>query len=213
MIQVPVTTLEGESCSALDLDEAVFGVALRRACLAEVVRWQLARRQAGTHSSRGRGEVHGTTKKMYKQKGTGNARHGSRDVTQFRGGGIVFGPVPHAHDFKLNKKVRVLALKMLLSLKLREENLVVLKTLSLPLDKTKAAQEILRKRGLISALFVDHVEESNVFVRAIQNLKNIDFIPPEGLNVYDGLRHEKLVLTERSIEALTKRFQGSVVLC
>jgi large subunit ribosomal protein L4 len=213
MIQVSVPTLDGQSCGALDLDESVFGVALRRECLSEMVRWQLARRQAGTHSSRGRGEVHGTTKKMYKQKGTGNARHGSRDVTQFRGGGIVFGPVPHAHDFKLNKKVRALDLKMLLSLKLREENLVVLKALALPSGKTKTAQGILKERGLTSALFVDQSGDSDAFFRAIRNLENIDYIAPEGLNVYDGLLHEKIVLTTRAIESLTYRLQRSAVSC
>jgi large subunit ribosomal protein L4 len=150
---------------------------------------------------------------MYKQKGTGNARHGSRDVAQFRGGGIVFGPLPRAHDFKLNKKVRILALKMLLSLKLCEKNLIVLKTLKLSSGKTKAAQELLKKRGWVSALFVDHAEDSDAFARAVQNIENIDFILPEGLNVYDGLLHEKLVLTPRAIESLMARFQGKVASC
>ncbi|MDR1267458.1 MAG: 50S ribosomal protein L4 [Holosporales bacterium] len=207
MIQAPVTTFEGKARGTIDLESSVFEVPLRRLCLSEVVRWQLACRQAGTHATRGRGEVHGTTKKMYKQKGTGRARHGSRDVSQFRGGGVVFGPTPRSHAFKLNKKVRFLALKMLLSLKLKEENLWIVEDFSIPSGKTGALRALLEKRGWKSSLFVDAFDSDALFPRAVHNLPGMDVLPPEGLNVYDGLRHKKLILTRRAAEGLTKRLQ------
>jgi large subunit ribosomal protein L4 len=189
----------------MDLEETLFSVPLRRACLAEVIRWQLARRQAGTHASRGRGEVHGTTKKMYKQKGTGRARHGSRDVAQFRGGGVVFGPVPHSHAFKINKKVRVLALKMLLSLKYREKNLLIIEDFAKAPEKTKALRTLFQAREWHSVLFVDSCDSVAPFARAVRNVPGMDLIMPLGLNVYDGLNHEKLILTRRSVDSLMLR--------
>ncbi|MDR0406910.1 MAG: 50S ribosomal protein L4 [Holosporales bacterium] len=210
MIQFPVVNLEGKAHGTIDLDPSIFCVDLRKDCLAEVVRWQLARRQAGTHKALGRSEVHGTTKKMYKQKGTGRARHGSKDVVQFRGGGIVFGPVPHAHDFKLNKKFRALAIKMLLSMKLREENLVIVEDLVVVSGKTKTVWDMLREQKLLSALFVGDGGGTDTFVRAVRNLQGVDFIVPGGLNVYDGLLHTKLVLTQHAIEDLMIRLQRKV---
>ena len=203
-MKLQVIKLDGTKSGDIVLNDSVFGIEPKTESLADVVRWQLARRQAGTHAVKGRSDVSRTSKKLYRQKGTGRARHGARTANIFVGGGIVFGPTPRSHDFKINKKVRELALRSMLSLKAKENNLVVCEDLNLATNKTKDLSAILSKLDLKSALFVDFGNFDN-FKQACSNLYRIDVLPTIGLNVYDGLSHEKIVLTRSAIENIQER--------
>ncbi|MDR0555679.1 MAG: 50S ribosomal protein L4 [Holosporaceae bacterium] len=210
-MRVPVLKLDGGVAGEITLDDDFFGAEFRTESLSEVVRWQLAQRQAGTHSSKCRSDISRTTRKMYKQKGTGNARHGARTANLFVGGGISFGPVPRSHSFKINKKVRRLAIRGLLSQKQKEGNLIICDGVSLGEAKTKSLLGCLANIGLAessSALFVFDGEQSGVFKMACANVRGVDIIPAIGLNVYAGLQHEKLVLTKSAVESLQKRLLG-----
>jgi len=203
-MKLQVIKLDGTKSGDIVLNDSVFGIEPKTESLADVVRWQLARRQAGTHAVKGRSDVSRTSKKLYRQKGTGRARHGARTANIFVGGGIVFGPTPRSHDFKINKKVRELALRSMLSLKARENNLVICEDLNLATNKTKDLSAMLSKLDLKSALFVDFENFDN-FKQACSNLYRIDVLPTIGLNVYDGLRHEKIVLTRSAVEKIQER--------
>ncbi len=203
-MKLQVIKLDGTKSGDIVLNDSVFGIEPKTESLADVVRWQLARRQAGTHAVKGRSDVSRTSKKLYRQKGTGRARHGARTANIFVGGGIVFGPTPRSHDFKINKKVRELALRSMLSLKAKENNLVVCEDLNLATNKTKDLSAILSKLDLKSALFVDFGNFDN-FKQACSNLYRIDVLPTIGLNVYDGLSHEKIVLTRSAVENIQER--------
>lgn len=203
-MKLQVIKLDGTKSGDIVLNDSVFGIEPKTESLADVVRWQLARRQAGTHAVKGRSDVSRTSKKLYRQKGTGRARHGARTANIFVGGGIVFGPTPRSHDFKINKKVRELALRSMLSLKARENNLVICEDLNLATNKTKDLSAMLSKLDLKSALFVDFENFDN-FKQACSNLYRIDVLPTVGLNVYDGLRHEKIVLTRSAVEKIQER--------
>lgn len=203
-MKLQVIKLDGTESGDIVLNDSVFGIEPKTESLADVVRWQLARRQAGTHAVKGRSDVSRTSKKLYRQKGTGRARHGARTANIFVGGGIVFGPTPRSHDFKINKKVRELALRSMLSLKARENNLVICEDLNLATNKTKDLSVMLNKLNLNSALFVDFENFDN-FRQACSNLYRVDVLPTIGLNVYDGLRHEKIVLTRSAVEKIQER--------
>lgn len=203
-MELQVIKLDGTESGNIVLNDSVFGIEPKTESLADVVRWQLARRQAGTHAVKGRSDVSRTSKKLYRQKGTGRARHGARTANIFVGGGIVFGPTPRSHDFKINKKVRELALRSMLSLKAKENNLVICEDLNLATNKTKDLSAVLNKLNLKSALFVDFGDFNN-FKQACSNLYRIDVLPTIGLNVYDGLRHEKIVLTRSAVEKIQER--------
>ncbi|MDR0631922.1 MAG: 50S ribosomal protein L4 [Holosporaceae bacterium] len=207
-MKLEVIKLDGSAGGNIELSDAVFGIEPRKECLADVVRWQLAKRQAGTHSVKGRSDVSRTTKKLYRQKGTGNARHGAKTANIFIGGGIVFGPTPRSHEFKINKKVRQLALKSLLSIKLKENNIIVCEDLNIKDGKTKSLLESLNKLNLSSALFVDAGTDCENFRNACSNLYKIDVLPVVGLNIYDGLRHEKIVLTKSAVASIQERLLG-----
>ncbi|MDR2794439.1 MAG: 50S ribosomal protein L4 [Holosporaceae bacterium] len=207
-MQLQVIKLDGSVCGDIVLDDSIFNIEPKTECLADVVRWQLAGRQAGTHAVKTRGFINRTKKKMFRQKGTGRARHGARTANIFVGGGVVFGPTPRCHCFKINKKVRLLALKTLLSLKLKDNNLVICEDLNIENAKTKNLQESLKKINLNSALFVDSAENCENFKNACGNLYKIDVLPAVGFNVYDGLQHEKLVLTRSAVASLQKRLLG-----
>jgi len=172
-----------------------------------MVRWQLAKRQAGTHAVKNRSDVNRTRKKLYKQKGTGNARHGAASAPQFRGGGRAFGPVVRSHAHDLPKKVRALALKHALSAKVKDSTLIIVDDVKLAEGKTKALVERFEKMGLSSALIIGGAEVDVNFARAARNIPQIDVLPIQGINVYDILRREKLVLTRAAIDALEARFQ------
>jgi large subunit ribosomal protein L4 len=204
-MKLPVISLDNAAAGEIDLPEEVFGAAPRADIMARVVHWQLAKRRAGTHKAKGMGEVSGTTKKPYRQKGTGNARQGSLRSPQFRKGGVVHGPVVRDHGYSLNKKVRRLGLISALSMKAATGKLVVLETASLPADaKTGAVAKQLKALGWTSALVVDAAADEN-FARVIRNLPKVQVLPTVGANVYDILNHDVLAVTRAGVEALKER--------
>ena len=206
-MKLNVTTLEGKEAGSVELNEAIFGLDVRTDLIQRCVNWQLAKRQAGTHKAKGRAEIARTGKKMYKQKGTGGARHGSARVPQFRGGGRAFGPVVRSHATDLPKKVRALALKHALSAKAKDGSLIVLDNATLEAAKTKALLGHFSGLGLTNALIIDGAELHVGFAQAARNIPNIDVLPIQGINVYDILRRQKLVLTKAALDALEARFK------
>jgi large subunit ribosomal protein L4 len=206
-MELKVTTLEGKEAGSVQLSDAIFGLEPRADIIQRCVQWQLNKRQAGTHKAQGRADVWRTGKKMYKQKGTGGARHGSARVPQFRGCGRAFGPVVRSHATDLPKKVRALALKHALSAKAKDGGIVVLEKASVQDGKTKLLASHFQKQGWRSALIVDGAEVEANFVLAARNLPQIDVLPVQGINVYDILRRDTLVLTKAAVAALTERFR------
>jgi large subunit ribosomal protein L4 len=206
-MKLDITTFDGGTAGSVDLDETVFGLEPRPDLLARCVRWQLAKRRAGTHAVKNRADIARTGKKMYKQKGTGNARHGSARVPQFRGGGRAFGPQVRSHEHDLPKKVRALALRHALSVKARGAALIVIDEARLDAVKTKALKDRFGTLGLSNALIIAGAEVEPNFGRAARNIPNIDVLPVQGINVYDILRRDKLVLTREAVDALEARFK------
>jgi large subunit ribosomal protein L4 len=206
-MKADVTTLDAKSAGTLELSDAVFGLPPRADLLQRTIVWQLAARRSGQHATKTRSEIVGTTKKMYRQKGTGGARHGDRKVPQFRGGGRAMGPVDRDHSIKLPKKVRALALKCALSAKQAGGNLIVLDVAAMKEPKTSALVKSLKKLGCVSALFIDGDAVDVNFARAAANIPGIDVLPSQGANVYDILRRDKLVLTKAAIEKLEARLK------
>jgi large subunit ribosomal protein L4 len=206
-MELEVKTLDGASAGSITVSDEIFGLEVRPDLLHRVVRWQLAKRQAGTHKAKTRSEVSRTGKKMYKQKGTGRARHGDQSAPQFRGGGKAFGPVPRSHAHDLPKKVRALGLRHALSAKAKAASLVVVDAATAAEAKTKALKERLAKAGLNDVLVVAGSEVDVNFARAAQNLPHIDVLPVQGINVYDILRRDTLVLTREAVESLEERFK------
>jgi large subunit ribosomal protein L4 len=206
-MELKITTLEGKESGSVNLSDAIFGLEPRADIIQRCVNWQLAKRQAGTHKAKGRAEVWRTGKKMYAQKGTGGARHGSARVPQFRGGGRAFGPVVRSHAHDLPKKVRALALKHALSSKAKDGGLIVIDKASVKEAKTKTLAEQFGKLGLANALIVDGAELDGNFCVAARNIPNIDILPVQGINVYDILRRKTLVLTKAALDALEARFK------
>jgi large subunit ribosomal protein L4 len=202
-----VTTLDNKKAGEVVLDDAVFGLPLRTDLLSRMVNWQLAKRRAGTHKTQGRSEVSGSTRKQYRQKGTGRARIGAGDVSQFRGGGRAFAPTPRDHAHKLPKKVRKLALKTALSAKAAEGKLMVLEAAALKQGKTKELAEKLDKLGWSSVLVIDGAAVDAGLAQAARNLPGIDVLPQIGANVYDILRRDTLALTKEAVEALEARLK------
>ena len=202
-----MTSIDGSAAGSLELSDAVFGLEPRADLIARMVRWQLAKRQAGTHKTLGRADINRTGKKMYKQKGTGGARHGSARVAQFRGGGRAMGPVVRSHAHDLPKKVRALALRHALSAKVRAGGLVVWESAHVGEAKTKTLRASFEKAALKNALIIDGAEPQAKFAVAARNLPEIDVLPVQGVNVYDIMRREKLVLTKAAVEALEARFK------
>jgi large subunit ribosomal protein L4 len=206
-MELKITTLEGKESGSVNLSDAIFGLEPRADIIQRCVNWQLAKRQAGTHKAKGRAEVWRTGKKMYAQKGTGGARHGSARVPQFRGGGRAFGPVVRDHAHDLPKKVRALALKHALSAKAKDGGIIVWDKADLNEAKTKALKASFAKIGLTSALIVDGAAPQENFTRAAHNIPDVDVLSVEGINVYDILRRDKLVLTRAAVDALEARFK------
>lgn len=206
-MELTVKTLDGTDAGSVTLSDEIFGLEPRADILHRCVTWQLARRQAGTHRTKGRSEINRTSKKMYKQKGTGNARHGAASAPQFRGGGRAFGPVVRSHAIDLPKKVRALALKHALSSKAKAEQLIVVDKASLDDPKTKALKDRFEKLGIASVLVVDGAEVEANLALAARNLPYVDVLPIQGINVYDILRRDTLVLTKAAIDALEARFK------
>jgi large subunit ribosomal protein L4 len=206
-MKLAITDLDNKEVGSIDLADDVFGLPIRRDILARVVHWQLAKRRAGTHATKGVSDVQGTTKKPWRQKGTGRARQGSLRSPQFRGGGIIFGPVVRSHEFDLQKKVRRLGLKTALSAKQAEGKLVVLDAAKLTAAKTKALAKQLDKLGWSSVLIIDGPTVDENFARAARNLPGVDVLPQQGANVYDILRRDTLVLTRDAVQHLEARLK------
>ena len=207
-MKLDVINLDGSKAGSVDLDDAIFGIGeIRGDILQRVVTWQLAKRRAGTHKIQVRNEVSRTSKKMYKQKGTGGARHGSRRAAQFVGGAKAHGPVVRSHAFDLPKKVRALALRHALSSKAKDGSLVVLDSAVLSVAKTAALRDQLGKLGVTNALVIAGAEVDANFKLAARNIPNVDVLPNAGLNVYDVLRRRTLVLTKDAVDAIQARFQ------
>jgi len=206
-MDLKVTTLEGKEAGSVSLSQDIFGLEPRTDLIQRCVNWQLAKRQRGTHKAKDRSEIWRTGKKMYAQKGTGGARHGSARVPQFRGGGRAFGPVVRSHAIDLPKKVRALALRHALSSKAKDGGIVVLDKAAVGEAKTKALAAQFGKLGLSNALIVDGATLDANFTVAARNIPNIDVLPVQGINVYDILRRKTLVLTKAAVEALEARFK------
>ncbi|EJF82967.1 50S ribosomal protein L4 [Bartonella rattimassiliensis] len=202
-----IKTLYGNEAGKLKVSEAIFDLVPREDILQRVVRWQLARRQQGSHQSQGRSDVSRTGAKMFKQKGTGRARHSSARAPQFRGGGKAHGPVVRSHAHDLPKKIRSLGLRLALSAKLKAKDLIIVDELVVKDAKTKVLVSHFSKLGLNNALLIGGKEIDINFFRAASNIPNIDILPIQGINVYDILRRSKLVLSKAAVEALEERFK------
>jgi large subunit ribosomal protein L4 len=206
-MELKITTLDGEEKGSVNLSDTIFGLDPRQDLIQRCVVWQLAKRRAGTHKVKGRAEIWRTGKKMYKQKGTGGARHGSQRANLFRGGGRSFGPVVRSHAIELPKKVRVLALKHALSAKAKDGGIVLIEDAKLAETKTKLLKGQFAKLGLANALIIDGADIDNGFRLATRNIPNIDVLPIQGINVYDILRRHTLVLTRAALDALEARLK------
>ena len=207
-MKLDVIKLDGGKGGSIELSDDIFGIEdIRADILQRCVTWQLAKRRAGTHKIQVRNEVSRTSKKMYKQKGTGGARHGSRRAAQFVGGARAHGPVVRSHAFDLPKKVRALALRHALSSKAKDGSLIVVDSVTCKDAKTAALRTQLGAIGITHALVIAGVEVDNNFKLAARNIPNVDVLPNAGLNVYDVLRRRTLVLTKDAVEAIQARFQ------
>ncbi len=208
-MKAKIVTLAGDAATGdVTLDKSIFGLELRKDILHQVVNWQLAKRQAGTHKVKGIGEVHGTTAKPFKQKGTGNARQGSKYAVHMRGGAVVHGPVVRSHGHSLPKKIRKLGLKVALSSKQKSGKLFVLKNDKLKDAKTSAVAKGLAALSIKSALIIGGEQVDKNLQKAIANIKNVDALPVQGANVYDILRRENLIITEDALKKLEERLNG-----
>jgi large subunit ribosomal protein L4 len=206
-MKLDVISLDASKAGSIELDDAIFGLTPRADILHRVVRWQLAKRQAGTHSVLGKSDVSYSTKKIYRQKGTGGARHGSRKAPIFRHGGTYKGPTPRSHAHDLNKKFRALGLKHALSAKAGAGELIVIDEAKLAEGKTKLLAQALKGLGWKRALVIDGAEVNPNFAQAARNIEGIDVLPSVGANVYDILRRDTLVLTKAGVEALEARLK------
>ena len=206
-MKLDVIKLDGGKAGSVDLDEALFGLEPRADILHRVVRWQRAKAQAGTHSVLGKSEVSYSTKKIYRQKGTGGARHGSKKAPIFRHGGVYKGPTPRSHAHELTKKFRALGLRHALSAKARDGSLVVIESADLAEAKTAELAKTVKNLGWKRVLVIDGAEVNENFAKAARNIEGIDILPTMGANVYDILKRDTLVLTKAAVEALEARLK------
>jgi large subunit ribosomal protein L4 len=203
-MKIKVINFDSVETGSIDVNDAVFAVEPRQDVLARVIHWQLAKRRAGTHKTKGISEISGTGKKPYKQKGTGSARQGSLRSPQFRGGARIFGPVVRDHGYSLNKKIRRLGLRMALSAKAASGDLLILDNTP-SVDKTKQVVEKLATLELTNSLFILQNTNDNSFAQAAANVKNVDVLPSIGANVYSIMKRKKLVLTQEAVKELEAR--------
>ena len=204
-MKVDVIDLDAKQVGEIELAEAVFGAPVRPDLMHRTVRWQLAKRRAGSHKTKSVAELRGSTRKPFKQKGTGRARAGTRRAPHHRGGVAIFGPVLRDHAHKLPKKVRKLALKSALSAKQADGKLSVVESLELGSAKTRVLAQRLAGLGWSSALVIDGDEVDADFALAARNLTEVQVLPQQGANVYDILRRDRLVLTRKAVETLEAR--------
>ena len=206
-MKVKVVTLENKAAGEIDLSDAIFGLKVRQDLLHRMVEWQRAKARAGTHKTKTISEISGTTKKPWKQKGSGNARAGSLRAPQFRGGATIFGPVVRSHAVAMPKKVRALALKHALSSKQADGTLFILDSATLEKPQTKKIATAFQKNGWDAPLIIDGVQLNEAFAKAARNIMHVDVLPSVGANVYDILRHKQLVLTKDAVKALEERLK------
>jgi large subunit ribosomal protein L4 len=206
-MKCPVIDISNKKVGDIDLDESVFGAPARPDILSRAVNWQLAKRQAGTHKTKQRAEVKGSTAKPFNQKGTGRARQGDKKAPHMRGGGVAFGPLVRSHAHGLTKKVRRLALRTALSSKQADGKLIVLSEAKIKSTKTADLAKQVKDLGWDSALIIDGSEVDANFGLAARNIKGIDVLPTQGANVYDILRRDTLVLTKDAVEKLVERLK------
>lgn len=206
-MKLDVINFSNKVVGNVELDDAIFGAEVRQDLIFRTINWQLAKRRQGTHLVKTRGTVKHTTRKPFKQKGTGSARQGMRSVSQMRGGGVVMGPVLRDHGHKLPKKVRALALKSALSSKAAEGKLVVVDNLNVKTAKTKDLIKSVKSLGWDKTLIIDGAEVAENFSRAAANIHGVDVLPAQGANVYDIVRRDTLVITEAGLEKLTERLK------
>ena len=205
-MKINVVALDSKKAGSIDVSDSIFAIEPRADIVARVVKWQLAKRRAGTHKVKGRSEIARTKAKMYNQKGTGRARHGAASVVQFRGGGVVHGPVVRSHGHSLNKKVRALGLRSALSAKQAAGKIIVLDELKAD-GKTAALKSQLAKLGAQNALIIGGESVDENFGRAAANLAHIDVLPQQGINVYDVIRRDMLVLSKDAVAYLEERLK------
>ncbi len=206
-MKIDVQTLEAKKAGSVDLPEDIFGLEPRADLLHRMVTWQLAKRRAGTHKTKSRGEIARTGAKWGRQKGSGGARHGSKRSGIFVGGAKAHGPKPRSHAIGMPKKMRALALKHALSAKAKAGELIVLDKAEVAEPKTKTVRDAFGRLGLANVLVIDGSEVNENFARAARNIPNVDVLPVQGINVYDILRRHNLVLTKAAVEALQERFK------
>ena len=203
-----IKSLENKVVKEIDLDKKIFGVEIKSEIIHRMVRYQLAKRRTGNHKTKGISEISGTTRKPFKQKGTGSARQGSRRSPQMRGGAVIFGPQVRSHAHKLPKRIRSLALKMALSNKLKEGKLKVVSDFKISEPKTSFLTSKLAKMEIDSALFIDGKDVEKNFENALRNIPKTDFLPISGLNVYDIIRRNFLVISEKALLGINERFKN-----
>ena len=203
-----IKSLENKVVKEIDLDKKIFGVEIKNEIIHRMIRYQLAKKRSGNHKTKGISEISGTTRKPFKQKGTGSARQGSRRSPQMRGGAVIFGPQVRSHAHKLPKKIRSLALKMALSNKLKEGKLKVISDFKISKPKTSFLTSKLAKMEIDSALFVDGKDVEKNFENALRNIPKTDFLPIAGLNVYDIVRRNFLIISEKALMGINERFKN-----
>ena len=204
-MKLKIKNFENKETGEISLNKDIFGLPTRKDILSRTIEWQRAKKQSGNHKTKQVGEVSGTTKKPWAQKGTGRARAGSMRSTQFRGGGIIFGPVVRSHAYDLPKKYRKLALKTALSVKAKEGKLIIVDSIKVSKPKAKDMQAKFEVMGVKSALIIDAEKIDASFLKAIGNLKFIDALPQIGANVYDIIKHDSLIITEAAVKKLEER--------
>jgi large subunit ribosomal protein L4 len=203
-----IKSLENKVVKEIDLDKKIFGVEIKNEIIHRMIRYQLAKKRSGNHKTKGISEISGTTRKPFKQKGTGSARQGSRRSPQMRGGAVIFGPQVRSHAHKLPKKIRSLALKMALSNKLKEGKLKVISDFKISKPKTSFLTSKLAKMEIDSALFIDGKDVEKNFENALRNIPKTDFLPIDGLNVYDIIRRNFLIISEKALMGINERFKN-----
>jgi large subunit ribosomal protein L4 len=206
-MELKIKTLDGKDAGSVDVSDDVFGLEPRADIMARMVRYQQMKKMAGTHKTKTRAEITGTTKKYLRQKGSGGARHGNKKVPQFRGGGRAFGPVVRDHAIELPKRIRALALKHALSSKVKNDSLIILDDAKAEAPKTAAVKKQFNGLGIENALIISGKELDQNFAKAARNIVGIDVLPIQGINVLDVLRRNTLVLTREAVDALEARFK------
>ena len=206
-MKIEVNSLDNKKIKDIDLDKQIFGLELKEEIIYRMVRYQLAKRRSGNHKTKGISEISGTTKKPFKQKGTGNARQGSKRSPQMRGGAVIFGPQVRSHAHKLPKKIKQLALKMAISKKIKDGKFKIINELKMSKPKTNLFRSKLAGLKLDSALFIDGKDIDNNFFLASKNVPKVDILPVAGINVYDILKRDYLVLSENAVNGIKERFK------